>query len=114
METTLNSPAVNFFPQVAEGKVDRAITAVQSGRIKFQGSYWPAQFFDTNCQATALPNDVVTVVARRSITLLVVPAGHALPTQPQNSTSTYPQKVLAGLTQLFRLEGKEKVRAIAH
>ncbi|NES93789.1 MAG: hypothetical protein F6K32_00745 [Desertifilum sp. SIO1I2] len=49
------------------------MTRNQPGRVKFQGTYWPAQFYHPDCQATVLPDEPVTVVAIQGITLLVVP-----------------------------------------
>ncbi|MBE9179927.1 NfeD family protein [Oculatella sp. LEGE 06141] len=110
----LNSQTVTFFPQVAEGKVDRTITAVQAGRIKFQGSYWPAQFYDADCQATVLPNDVVKVVGRISITLMVVPDGYSLPAQSEKTAQNPAEKWVSGITALFKPEGRRRLSAIAN
>lgn len=70
-----------MFPEPLLGIVEQAIAFNQRGRVKFDGTYWPARFYDPDCQATVPPNQFVTVVARDGITLLVVPIDAAKPTE---------------------------------
>lgn len=70
---TLFTGTVKMFPQPLLGIVEQAIAYNQRGRVKFDGTYWPARFYNPDCQATVSPNQFVTVVAREGITLLVVP-----------------------------------------
>ena len=64
---------VEKFPAPLMGTVEKKITRSQPGRVKCQGTYWPARFYQPNCEATVLPDEPVMVVARQGITLLVVP-----------------------------------------
>ncbi|MBD1939115.1 NfeD family protein [Microcoleus sp. FACHB-68] len=70
---TLFTDTVKMFPQPLLGIVEQAIAYNQRGRVKFDGTYWPARFYNPDCQATVSPNQFVNVVAREGITLLVVP-----------------------------------------
>ena len=54
-------------------KVVRVITSEDAGRIRFQGTDWPAQFHCPDSQMSALPNTKVKVIGRRGLTLLVEP-----------------------------------------
>jgi membrane protein implicated in regulation of membrane protease activity len=48
--------------------VDTVISPQQNGRIRFQGTWWPAR----SLQATAFePNEKVRVIGRDNITILV-------------------------------------------
>ena len=53
------------------GVVTTTICPNQAGRIKFQGSYWPAKLHQSSHATCILPNQVVQVVGRQGITLLV-------------------------------------------
>ncbi|MEB3359511.1 MAG: NfeD family protein [Synechococcales bacterium] len=53
------------------GQVERTITLVQPGRVRFQGTYWPARFQSAGGQRIANPGDWVQIVGRQGITLLV-------------------------------------------
>ena len=107
MESLLNSLSITFFSEQAAGKVDKTITTMQSGRVKFEGSYWPAQFYDVDCCATVLPGDVVTVVGRHNITLLVVPEGYPLPIQPQVNSQNHLQVLCSTLAARLGWERKQ-------
>ncbi len=67
------APSVTLFPEPKEGIVEQEITPHQRGRVKFDASYWPARFYDPNCQATVEPNNAVSVLGISGITLLVMP-----------------------------------------
>ncbi|NEQ31754.1 MAG: hypothetical protein F6K04_12240 [Leptolyngbya sp. SIO4C5] len=62
-----------FFQAPGLGRVERAIVADQRGRVFFNGTYWPAQFYDLEQQAIAEAKTWVSVLGRRGLTLLVVP-----------------------------------------
>lgn len=59
--------------------VDSPIHAEQAGRIKYQGTSWPAQFYPGDCPRSVAPGEAVTVVGRSGITLLVVPENYLTP-----------------------------------
>jgi hypothetical protein len=71
--SSVMAPSVTLFPEPKEGIVEQEITTDQSGRVKYDGSYWPARFYDLNCQATVEPHNVVRVLGISGITLLVMP-----------------------------------------
>jgi len=79
MKSSQNSQSITLFSKAEAGKVEKTITSSESGRVKFQGSYWPAQFYYPDSHLTANPDEVVTIVGRQGITLLVVPEGSPLP-----------------------------------
>ncbi|NET33399.1 MAG: hypothetical protein F6K19_15490 [Cyanothece sp. SIO1E1] len=66
-------PQQTMFSKPEGGLVEKTITPNGKGRVKYQASYWPAQFYNAGCQATAHPDTQVTVVGRLGIVLLVVP-----------------------------------------
>jgi membrane protein implicated in regulation of membrane protease activity len=53
------------------GQVERTISSDRRGRVKWAGSFWPAELYHSDCRVTLLPAQMVNVVARRGITLLV-------------------------------------------
>lgn len=63
---------INLFPVPLRGKVDQAITSSQ-GRIKCQGSYWPARLYNANQQSILSPGQVATIIGIQGITMLVLP-----------------------------------------
>ncbi|MDJ0705897.1 MAG: NfeD family protein [Leptolyngbyaceae cyanobacterium MO_188.B28] len=72
---------ITLLPYPEVGKVDTAISSTQPGRVRFQGSHWPARFYLSDYQGMVLPNDSVKVVGRQGLTLLIVPDGCPLPIQ---------------------------------
>ncbi|NET32063.1 MAG: hypothetical protein F6K19_08675 [Cyanothece sp. SIO1E1] len=66
-----------LFPFIGDGKVERTITPRQPGRVYFQATYWPARFYQPNCQVTVCPGEPVKVVGRDGLTLLIVPVDNA-------------------------------------
>ncbi|MFB2891620.1 NfeD family protein [Aerosakkonemataceae cyanobacterium BLCC-F50] len=69
---------VETFPEPLEAMVEQTIAHNRSGRVKFLGTYWPARFYEVDCQATVFPNQPVIVVAIKGITLLVLPVDNSL------------------------------------
>lgn len=61
---------IQMFPYPMEGQVEQAIAPHKPGRVKFQSSIWPAQFYQ-DTHSTAAPSDPIIVIGRRGITLLV-------------------------------------------
>ncbi len=64
----------DVFQKPLLGTVEQAIAPHQPGKVKFQGTYWYARFYQPDCQANIPPGQTVTVVAREGMTLLVVPS----------------------------------------
>ena len=54
-------------------RVEKTISPSCSGRVYFQATYWPARFYQSDCQITSLPGDNVTIIGRQGLTLLVRP-----------------------------------------
>lgn len=59
----------NSFP----GIVDLAISFNCPGRVKWQGTTWPARFFQADCQETLVPGQRVQIVTMQGLTLYVIP-----------------------------------------
>lgn len=55
------------------GIVELGISQDCAGRVSWQGTTWPARFFQADCQETLTPGEPVKVVSMKDITLLVVP-----------------------------------------
>ncbi|MDI9639833.1 NfeD family protein [Geitlerinema splendidum] len=64
---------VEMFSEAVMGTVEKTITQNQPGRVKCLGTYWPARFYHSNCDAIIFPDNFVKVVGRQGITMLVVP-----------------------------------------
>jgi membrane-bound ClpP family serine protease len=72
------SKTLKLFPIPGIGAVDQAFAApLGKGTIKFQGSFWRAQLWQSADASSAsrqlLPNETVWVVGRIGLTLLVQP-----------------------------------------
>ena len=63
------------FPFKGTGKVEQTIDQNHSGRVYFQATYWPARFYNTDCQVKAVPGESIKIVGRQGLTLLVIPTG---------------------------------------
>jgi membrane protein implicated in regulation of membrane protease activity len=61
-----------MFSQPVICLVDGEIRPDRTGRVKYQGTYWKAQFYRMSKQRTILPGEWVKVVGRQGIRLLVV------------------------------------------
>lgn len=62
-----------FFPQALPALVCEAIAQVQTGRVEFQGTYWDAEFYRSDLKVVSQPEQVVSVIGIRGLTLLVMP-----------------------------------------
>lgn len=76
--------ATELFKTHGTAIVDSPIHTEQAGRIKYQGTSWPAQFYPGqfypgDCPRSVAPGEAVTVVGRSGITLLVVPENYLTP-----------------------------------
>ncbi|NJP08492.1 MAG: hypothetical protein HC866_02605 [Leptolyngbyaceae cyanobacterium RU_5_1] len=83
MFATIAPETIELFHQIGLGSVEEAIYPKCPGRVYFQATYWPAEFFDPDCQETVLPGDPVAVIGRSGITLLVAPRVNRLPKRAQ-------------------------------
>lgn len=72
MNTLFTFPSTENLENPIPGIVELPISANKPGRVKCQGSYWPARFAQPY-QITVLPDEIVAVVAINGITLLVMP-----------------------------------------
>lgn len=61
--------------------VEQKISHDCSGRVHWQGTSWPARFFQPDCQETILPSELVKVISVQDITLLVMPLNASLETK---------------------------------
>ncbi|MBP0000018.1 MAG: NfeD family protein [Cyanobacteria bacterium SID2] len=59
------------FPLPLKGIVSKTITANIPGRIRFQGTFWPAHLYQGGRLTTLYPNSPVSVIGRQGIALLV-------------------------------------------
>jgi membrane protein implicated in regulation of membrane protease activity len=73
LNTLLLAQNPKMLRQPVQGIVQQAIAPDQPGRITYQGSYWPAKFFQPDHQAIIAAGDSATIIGRLGITLLVVP-----------------------------------------
>ena len=72
MNTLFTFPSTENLETPIPGIVELPISANKPGRVKCQGSYWPARFAQPY-QTTVLPDEIVTVVGIYRLTLLVMP-----------------------------------------
>lgn len=66
------NPFLDTF-QLGVGQVEKTITALQPGRVKYQATYWPAELDGSLTGIILHPGDWVEVVSRRGIVLIVRP-----------------------------------------
>jgi membrane protein implicated in regulation of membrane protease activity len=72
--STLFFPSkLQLLPQPAQGVVDKLIAYSQTGRVKYQGTYWSAQLYHPERYTSIAAGEPVTILAIRGITLLVAP-----------------------------------------
>jgi len=64
---------IQMFPAPLPGIVELALASDRPGRVKFQGSYWPAKLYCAEAVVRLQPEQTVAVVGMEGITLLVVP-----------------------------------------
>jgi len=55
------------------GIVELIISQECPGRVHWQGTTWPARFFQPDCQDTLVPGQPVKVICLQELTLLVLP-----------------------------------------
>ena len=68
---------VKIFSQPQVGLVEQAITDKRRGRVKFDGTYWPARFYYSHFIEEVYPDQLITVVGMEGITVLVMPLERA-------------------------------------
>jgi membrane-bound ClpP family serine protease len=61
-----------MFSQPVICRVDEEITPDRTGWVKYQGTFWRAQFYRVGGQRTVKPGEWVKVVGRHGTRLLVV------------------------------------------
>ena len=66
-------PNIERFPVPVVAEVETLIGPSEKGRVKFQGSTWPAKWHRAIPNAIATPEEQVIVIGRTGITLLCVP-----------------------------------------
>lgn len=62
-----------LFSVIGIGKVTETISNQQSGRVRFQATYWNARFPQTKNWNQILPGQEIKVIGRQGLTLLVIP-----------------------------------------
>lgn len=67
----LFQPQVNYLPVPVKVVVDEPISPELPGRVSFEGSHWPARFYDEAYAARVLAGKNVWVVGVEGITVLV-------------------------------------------
>ena len=87
MSLAFTPETIELFPQLSTGTVEQTISSTQSGRVKFQATYWPAQFYQSDYKETLNPDELVAVVGRQGLNLLVVPFSYAFFEQFPDGTS---------------------------
>ncbi|MEM9215474.1 MAG: NfeD family protein [Cyanobacteria bacterium P01_F01_bin.150] len=66
-------PSVEQFPMPLVAEVEDPISTKVKGRVKLQGTTWPAKWHHKIPGAIATPNEQVIVIGRTGTTLLCVP-----------------------------------------
>lgn len=64
---------IELRPNPGVATVRKAITPLQSGRVHFEATDWPARWYCPNQQRSIQPDALVQVVGRQGLTLLVTP-----------------------------------------
>lgn len=54
-------------------RVVEAVPAWDRGRVKFNGTRYPARLYEPNCTATLLPEQPALVIGRKGNTLIIMP-----------------------------------------
>jgi hypothetical protein len=72
-EFFFRSSSPEFFPNPIVGKVAQPITATQPGRVRHEGTSWPAALYQPDRPMMILPGNTVNIVGIQGITLLIVP-----------------------------------------
>jgi hypothetical protein len=70
------------------GIVELGISQGSLGRVQWQGTTWPARFFQTDYQDTLAPGEAVKVISMHELTLLVLPLNANVPIQGSPITGT--------------------------
>jgi membrane protein implicated in regulation of membrane protease activity len=71
------------------GIVDLAISSNCPGRVKWQGTTWPARFFQADCQETLVPGQRVEIVTMQGLTLFVIPLEISLLSENESAVDRY-------------------------
>jgi membrane protein implicated in regulation of membrane protease activity len=74
MRTLFSPSSSKMFPQPVRGTAIGEINHTQSGQVKYQGTFWTATLYESDCQLTIQPGEPVTIIGIQGINLLVVPA----------------------------------------
>jgi membrane protein implicated in regulation of membrane protease activity len=61
-----------IFPKPVLGTVENSISSTKKGRVKYDGTYWPASFYQSS-PSCIQANEPIWVIGRQGLTLLVVP-----------------------------------------
>jgi hypothetical protein len=72
---------VKYLSEPRSALVEETISTHQRGWVKFEGTYWYAEFCDQEIPVVALPGASVMVLARVANTLLVIPTEELLEVQ---------------------------------
>ncbi|MEB3272552.1 MAG: NfeD family protein [Prochlorothrix sp.] len=75
---------IQLFTKQGKAIVHSDIGPEQAGRVKYQGTSWPARFYHGDCPRSVSPGDPVIVVGRSGLTLLVVPEDYLSPEMLEN------------------------------
>lgn len=64
---------VKWFQSQSLGRVEERISGRDNGRVFYEGTTWPARFYDLNYQGAVEVEAWVEVLGREGLTLLVSP-----------------------------------------